>query len=293
MAALENEVAAEEESRIGPWITESGSSSPLYTAGPLEPTVPVQLNTGAWGAPLQAVFSEGVPIPPDAQPASGSDGQMTIYQPSTNTLWEFWQAVKSSEGWHASWGGAMRDVSHNPGYYSDTAWPGLSPSQGWNWGSTATSLPVIAGTVTIADLRSGHIEHALAMDIPDACANWFSWPAQRSDGTSTSADCLPEGAHLRIDPSLDIARLGLAAITRMLAEAAQRYGIIVRDISHHAIGFYAQEPNPGEANPYTGPEGFYDGLQPWSFLPAFPWSHLQLLETTPCSAAPCLPAAGS
>jgi hypothetical protein len=216
---------------------------------------------------------------------------MTIYQPSSDTLWEFWQAVKKTDGWHASWGGAMRGVSKNPGYYSSSVWASLSPWEGWNWGSTATSLPIVAGTIMLDDLRRGRIDHALAIDIPDACAATFSWPAQRTDGTLMTNDCLPEGARLRLDPTLDLTKLALPTITRLLAEAAQRYGLIVRDKTGHALSFYAEDPTPTGTSPYYGASGFYGGLAPWNFLPQFPWDRLQLLRMTLCSSAPCEPGA--
>ena len=288
MSAFDELIAAEEKSGIGPWIDETEYSTPLYIVGPEQPKVDVQLNAGPWAADLQKVFDEGVPIPADAKPAAGTDAEMTIYQPSSDTLWEFWRAAKTESGWQASWGGAMQHVSESPGYYSDTSWPGLTASQGWNWGATATSLPVIAGTIRIAELRAGHIEHALALDIPNACAGEFSFPAQRSDGTEESAECIPEGAHMRLNPSLDLASLSLSPITRMLAEAAQRYGIIVRDITHHNVGFYAEDPTPTGSNPYTGPNGLFDGLEPWVFLREFPWNQLQLLQMHLCTKAPCL-----
>jgi hypothetical protein len=183
----------------------------------------------------------------------------------------------------------MQHVSSSPGYYTGSSWPGLTAPSGWNWGATATSLPVIAGTVRIDELRAGVIPHALAVAIPDACARVFTWPAQRTDGSSKAADCLPEGARLRLDPKLDLGSLRLPAVTRMLAVAAQRYGIIVRDVTHHAVGFYAEDPGAGRGNPYLGAGGLYGGLQPWNFLPQLPWGRLQLLKMTECTAAPCLP----
>jgi hypothetical protein len=288
MSAFDQLIAAEEKAGTGPSMAETEYSTPLYVVGAEQAKVGVHLNQGPWAADLQNALDEGVPIPADAKPAAGTDGQLTIYQPSSDTLWEFWRAAKTESGWQASWGGAMQHVSKNPGYYSDTSWPGLTASQGWNWGATATSLPVIAGTIRIAELRAGHIEHALALDIPNACAGEFSFPAQRSDGTEESAACIPEGAHMRLNPSLDLASLSLSPITRMLAEAAQRYGIIVRDTTHSAVSFYAEDPTPTGTNPYTGPNGLFDGLEPWEFLREFPWNQLQLLQMHLCTTSPCL-----
>jgi hypothetical protein len=288
MSAFDTLIAGEEKANTGPWIEETEYSTPLYVVGPEQPRVDVHLDSGLWAASLQGALSEGVPIPRDATPAAGTDGAMTIYQPSSDTLWEFWRAFKTESGWRASWGGAMQHASESSGYYSDASWPALAPSQGWNWGGTATSLPVIAGTVRIAELRSGHIEHALALDVPYACAHDFSFPAQRSDGSEQRPDCIPEGAHMRLNASLDLAALPMAPITRMLAEAAQRYGIIVRDQTHHAVGFFAEDPTPAISNPYTGARGLFDGLEPSVFLREFPWNQLQLLQMHLCTSAPCV-----
>ncbi len=291
MAAFNQEVQVEIARGTGPWITESSYSTPLYTVPSGQPKVGVTLDTAPWGAKLQQALDEGVPIPADANPANGTDGDLTIYQPSSDTLWEFWRTVKRTDNWHASWGGVMRDVSRNPGYYTNAAWPTLADWEGWNWGSTATSLPMIAGTIMIGELRRGRIDHALALDIPDACATTFSWPAQRTDGSLKTGDCLPEGAHLRLDPALDLSTMPLPPMTRILAEAAQRYGIVVRDTTNHAIGFYAEDPTRTGTEPYSGPDGLYGGLAPWNFLPQFPWGRLQVLKMTLCSLAPCRPAA--
>ena len=200
----------------------------------------VQLSPGSWKLGLQQTF-EAVPIPPDAVPALGPDAHMTVWQPSSDRLWEFYQARKLSDGWHANFGGAIASVSRFPGYYTRDAWPGLS--QSW-WGATATSLPVVAGTITIDELRAGVIRHALAMNIPWALPNVYSWPAQRTDGTSTDPDAIPEGARFRLDPELDIGSLELPPVTRTIAMAMQRYGMIVRDQTGHAVSFFAGELGP-------------------------------------------------
>jgi hypothetical protein len=287
MSAFGELISTEEQTGLDPYVNTTAYSTTLYVVGPDQLRVPVHLSVGPWGAPLQTALDEGVPIPEGAEPAAGTDGEMTIYQPSSDTLWEFWRAVKGKSEWRASWGGAMEHVSASPGYYSDTSWRGLAPSEGWNWGATATSLPAIAGMITIAELRAGRIEHALALAIPNACSASFSYPAQRSDGSEESADCIPEGAHMRLSASLNLASLHLPHITQMLAEAAQRYGVIVRDITHEGPVFYAEDPVPTGSNPYLGPMGLFGGLAPWQVARAFPWNKLQLLKLHICTAAPC------
>jgi hypothetical protein len=81
----------------------------------------------------------------------------------------------------------------------------------------------------------------------------------------------------RVDPRLDIAALHLPPIVRMLAEAAQRYGLVVRDKSAN-VTFYAEDPTPLGSNPYAGPAGFFGGQYPNRLLERFPWSRLQALR---------------
>jgi hypothetical protein len=170
---------------------------------------------------------------------------MTVWQPSANRLWEFFKASKRPDGWHASYGGAISGVTTFPGYYSETAWPGLWYAY---WGATATRLPVIAGTMLLSELEARVIPH--------------SWPAQRTDGTSPDPAAISEGARFRLDPTLDLHTLNLPPMTRMMAEAAQRYGIIVRDQTYWAVAVFAEDPTPTGANPFTRPTGYYRGRYP-------------------------------
>jgi hypothetical protein len=186
-------------------------------------------------------------------------------------LWEFFKARKLADGWHAAWGGAIDHVSRSPGYYSDQSWPSAHDY----WGSTATSLPVAAGTITIAELERGSIDHALAIDVPFAREDAYAWPAQRTDGSSPAPDSLPEGAHLRIEPSLNLAGLHLQPVVQAIALAAQRYGMIVRDQTGHAIGFFAEDPTPTGSNPYPALFGYEE---PTLLLADFPWDHVEVLR---------------
>jgi hypothetical protein len=145
---------------------------------------------------LQRAF-DSVPPPDDARPAAGTDGHLLVWQPATDRLWEFWKLRRASDGWHARWGGAMSDVSRNAGYF---------PAP---FGATGTGLPLLGGLIRASELRSGRIDHALALAIPKAKAGQFVWPAQRSDGSGTGPDAIPEGTRLRIDPRLDLSTLGL------------------------------------------------------------------------------------
>jgi hypothetical protein len=256
------------------WIQTSDTSTPLYVVPSDQPTVRVTLDAGAWATSLQQAL-ENVPMPPNAIAAAGPDMHLTVWQPSTDRLWDLFKARKLDDGWHASFGGATSSVSTFSGYYSDASWPGLSHSY---WGATATSLPVIAGTMRISELRNGVIPHALALNIPFARPTVYSYPAQRTDGTSSDPAAIPEGAHFRLDPTLDLSKLNLPPMTRMMAEAAQRYGMIVRDQTGWAVAVFGEDPTPTGTNPYDGPTGFFRGWQPSDLMKAFPWDRLQLLR---------------
>ncbi len=271
VAALVGEVAQEEASRAGPWIETKSYSTPIYDVPADQPRVRVAIESSQpWARTLRTALS-AVPLPSGAHPAAGTDGHLTVWQPSTDRLWELWQAHHEADGWHASWGGAMQNVSRSPGYFTSDSWPGARSY----WGATATSLPVAAGTMRIAEFQHGEIRHALALDLPTIRANAYAWPAQRTDGTDGDPGSIPAGAHLRIDPNLDVRALELPQLTEMMALAAQRYGMIVRDQTHHAIGFYAEDPTPTGANPYPG---LMEYRFPNELLIDFPWTHVQLLR---------------
>lgn len=287
IAGLLAEVKREESAGVGPWVQTDSYSTPLYIARRGQKRVRVALDdpTASWRVGLQKAYN-GVPIPADARPAAGSDGHMTVWQPSTDKMWEFWQARKVNGVWHASWGGAMNHVSKSPGYYTNNSWPGLSAP---NWGATATSLPVIAGTMLVRDLRSPWIRHALAIDLPAPAAGHYSWPAQRTDG-SGPVDSIPEGARLRLPPDLNLVDMNLPPIVLKMARAVKRRGMIVRDQTGTAIGFFAQDPVRAKRDPYYGAGGVFGGQWPNKFLAKFPWSKLRVLKMSLCSdqSKPCL-----
>jgi hypothetical protein len=286
VAALAAEIQAGIAKNLFPAVAATSYSTPVYVVGAQQPKVPVRLDAGAFGDALRRVLAAGVPIPRNAKPAAGTDKHMTVYQPSTDRLWEFWGAEKRPDGWHVRWAGAMQHVSGDAGYYTASAWPGLRANQGWNWGATASSLPVAAGLVTGRELRAGRIDHALAASIPDTCARVFAWPAQRTDGTRQTLSCIPEGARLRVDPAVDVDALGLSRVGRMLVRAAQRYGIIVRDRTFSTVTFYVEDIATAGRAAYG--RRVWGDVPAWKTLDRFPWGRLQVLAMKLCTAPPCV-----
>jgi len=272
VAALATSAAREAEAKTGPWISTNRYSVPLYRVPARQPMVEVRLAGHPADGTLRAAWRQ-VPLPGKARPAAGSDGHLVVWQPHSDRLWEFWRLRRTPAGWVADWGGAIRHVSRSSGAYDRHSWPGSEP---W-WGASASSLSIAGGLITLDDLEAGEINHALAISLPEIRAGVFALPARRSDGTSASPLSLPEGAHLQLDPSLDIDSLGLPRLTRMIAVAAQRYGLFVRDIAGN-VTFYGQDPTPIGSDPYGGPHGYFGGWTPVELLARFPWDRLQVLQ---------------
>jgi hypothetical protein len=268
---LAAEIARERTLRIGPWIETTISSTPVYTVPRDQRTVAVGLDGAApYRASLRRAF-RAVPLPPAARPAAGADRHLTVVQPSTDRLWEFFGLRRVAGRWHAAWGGAMRGVSRSPGYFTRAAWPGALRI----WGASATSLPLAAGLIRTRELKTGRIDHALAISVPDMRARMAAWPAQRTDGSLHRTDAIPAGAHFRLDPTLDVRALGLPPAAQAIALAAQRYGLIVRDRTLHATGLFAEDPTPSGRDPYPA---LFDGRAPIDLLAGIPFDRLQLLR---------------
>jgi hypothetical protein len=200
-------------------------------------------------------------------PARGNDAQLVVWQPATDSMWEFFKLVRKEDGWHANWGGRMTGMSSNPGWFAEK-----------NWGATATGLPLLGGLITLDDLRRGEIDHALALGVTRARSHLWSWPARRTDGATANPGAIPEGARFRLDPKLNLAALRLPALTRMIAEAAQRYGIVVRDKTGSSVTFEAEDATRFATDPYYGTGGWFGGRSPSALLARFPWSRLQALR---------------
>ena len=247
------------------WINTYKSSSPVYVVPSSQPLTRVILD-GKSSSTLSAAFNS-VPLPSNPKPAAGTDAQLTVWQPSTNSMWEFWMMYSKAGKWHARWGGKMTGVSSNPGYFSPAS-----------WGATATGLPLLGGLITLHDLNKGSIDHALAFDITDARKSWWSWPAQRSDGSLDSLTSIPEGTRFRLDPNLDLSTLVMPRATRMIAQAAQRYGMVVRDRTLSSPAFEAEDATRFGVDPYYGSTGWFEGKSPSQLLAYFPWSRLQALR---------------
>ena len=255
--------------RFTSWINTTANSAPVYRVPADQPLVKVTLDkttTDAQTTALRNEFAAGVPIPATALAGGGVDKNLTIYQASTDTYWELWVATLQADGWHARWGGKLNNISTSEGRYVD-------PNP--RWGSSATSLPLVGGLMTIDEVFKGSIDHALAIALPETRKDVYSWPAQRTDGLTDDVNAIPEGTRFRIPASVNLDAISMPPLTRMMAKAAQKYGIVVRDKSG-SVAFYGEDPVTLSGNLWNTAFG---GLSPSQLLASFPWDKLQALQT--------------
>jgi hypothetical protein len=235
---------------------------PIYTASSTTPRYRVTCAMeGEWGScPLS---QRPMPIPVGARPSTGSDGVLTVIDPQTNTVGEYWQAARAGGTWTASWG-AVNSLS----------------GSGWGGGSTGAGASRLAGVIRVAEIKRGVIEHALVLQSDNVCSRVVRPPALKTDGTSTRSDCIPEGSRLQLDPSIDLRTMrGLTPAERTVARAMQIYGgyLIDRGGTSLSMSF---ERAPDASAKSTGSVYTKAGLS-WDYygMSHVPWKRLRVLKT--------------
>jgi hypothetical protein len=235
---------------------------PIYTAGASTPRYRVTCAMeGQWGScPLSR---RPMPIPVGAKPSTGSDGVLTVIDPSTNTVGEYWQAVKTGGTWKASWG-AVNSLT----------------GTGWGGGSTGAGASRLAGVIRVSEIQRGVIDHALVLQSDNACAGVVRPPALQTDGDSTRSDCIPEGSRLQLDPSINLSTIkGLTPAERTVARAMQIYGGYLIDHGGAALSVsFERAPDAGPRS--TGSVYAKAGLS-WDYygMSRVPWERLRVLKT--------------
>jgi len=269
-AALSADIATQVKTIYGHAALNTYSySAPIYTVPAGQPTVNIAYNNcqhKTWLDPRVAAALQNVPVPDYAVPSLGSDGEVIIYQPSTNTEWEFWVMSQSrtTGGWSACFGGQITNVSQNIGVFPQ--WTGV----------TGSGLSLLGSLIRVNDLRSGLINHAIGLELPNVRSGAYSWPAARTDGWTSTASDPVEGERFRLDPTLDLSTLNLPPGELMIARAMQRYGVIITDRSG-AVSLQGEDPRPfetgGAPDPYAS---FFTGPQ-YRWLKDIPWGRLQAI----------------
>jgi hypothetical protein len=248
-------------------INSDDFSIPIYRVPAGQATVAVSIAPGC-NADAGLVSQLGaVPIPATAQPANGTDHSLVIWQPATDTEWELWMAQRAFDGsWWACWGGRIENASQSQGVFP------------YPYGVAASGMSYLAGAIKASELQAGRIDHALAVNVVHATRGTQVAPANRTDGDSTGPDAIPEGTRFRLDPSIDVTKLGLPPGGVAIARALQEYGMYVTDKSG-AVVLIGESSAPyvaaGQANPY---DQAFGGLQAYLVLAGIPWDRLQVIQ---------------
>lgn len=235
---------------------------PIFTATSSTPKVSVVCAmSGVWGTcPLEVT---GRQIPTNARANLGSDGVLTVINTSAGTVDEYWQAQQSGSGWKTTWG-AVNSTS----------------GSGWGGSSTGSGASRIAGVVRVSEIQAGVIEHALVMQSDNVCKGNYRPPAIKTDGDSTRPDCIPEGARLQLDPSVNVAAInGITPGERTVARALQVYGAYVIDRANTSLAISFELAADGS---WASPGAVYSAAGfGWDYygMPHVPWSKLRVLKT--------------
>lgn len=198
-------------------------TSPLYVGGADDPQYDIrpwncQNKEPGWDSELGQEW-QGVHLPDGMRPDQASDGLVSVYDEDNDKLVELWQARQTPDGqWEACWGGAIDNVSRSQGVFDVP------------YGASAGGLALYGYTIRHQELLDGQIEHVLGMGIPEVRSGVISAPAVRTDGTAEGT-ALAMGQRLRLPADLDLDTLRLSPSARAVAEAAQRYGILITDTS--------------------------------------------------------------
>jgi hypothetical protein len=230
-------------------------SIPVYYADASTPRHDVPL-TVDW-APVGTL--RDVPIPSEARADPMEDAHLTIVDRSTGCVYDFWGASGSGSGLSARWGNAL--PADGDGIYDG----GMA--------SRASGFSAGAGLVTAEELRRGSIEHALVFAYPETRSGGPVAPATKSDGRTDSSSALPQGARVRLDPSIDLTTFGLNKAELTIARAIQEYGMILGDTSG-AFTIYAQHPQSLAGGAFAGLLPQQSSLD----MSNIPTEHLQVLD---------------
>ena len=256
-AALVQDIVRQANSYGTSFIKDNGAS-PIYVADPGAATVSVvPWDCGSGILPNLASQWQAVPIPFFAVPSGGANAQMIVYQPSTATTWEFGHMRNVSGQWQACTGGRISTTSD-----------GVFPSP---YGVSSSGLAALAGQMSIAELKAEDINHAIGLSLPQT--NGSTWPATQSAGAV--AGTAPMGLRLRLDPTVNVASLGLNSAGTAIARAAQTYGFVV----WNGGGTVAVTGENSVSVTTRGLADPYAAIGASSALVGFPWDKLQALPT--------------
>jgi len=197
---------------------------------------------GGWGEPTYWVKStdpiydvnetqyelppefKSIRIPAGARPAGTRDSQMTLFDREAGAVYKLHHAIyNASKGTWSAGGGAYYYIASN-GLAGRVDGADDLRNQGHR------GVPPGVHAVRWDEIAAGRIDHALKIAINTPSTSHV-WPMWKSDGDSLDPDAPPQGARIRIRPSVDLSRFDLSRSALVIATALQRYGAVIGDSS--------------------------------------------------------------
>jgi hypothetical protein len=256
------------------WINNDvGFSIPVYFVdSTVTPMVTITAGLGANGFrngsdEYSPPGSGPAPIPDGALAAEGTDRHLMIVDKAVGTEWGFFDADHGSGSWVMGVAAAqdLKGDGVRPPERNDPWWAGHGPR--------ACGFGGIAGLITVDEIKSGSIEHALVIAYPHIRSRYYTPPASTAQGTTSEAlptRGIPCGARIQLDPLFDIATLNLSEAANIIARALQKYGAFVSDYSG-AMSIYA-DSHPDARAYWTS------GVLPGNALGTVPLGMFRVLE---------------
>ena len=95
-------------------------------------------------------------------------------------------------------------------------------------------IPPTITAIRLAEVRARAIRHVLWMHVNHVKCKYV-WPLDGSQCGTGARYAPPEGARIRIKPSVDLRKLGLKPAALTVARALKRYGAIIGDQSGDSV----------------------------------------------------------
>jgi hypothetical protein len=197
-----------------PFVTVPGTQ-PKYPASFLYDD---ESDPGPYAVPLTAPIEGG--------PNATGDRHAIAVDSTNCILYELYRAFPGASSWTAD-SGAIFDLRSNA----------LRPL---TWTSAdAAGLPIMPGLVTVDEVLSGEIRHAIRFTAPQTRRE-FVWPARHYASSLTGTQYPRMGERFRLKASFDISPY--PADVQVILRAMKKYGIILAD--NGSAWFISGKPDP-------------------------------------------------
>ena len=210
-------------------------------------------------------------IPPGTVPAAGSDHHLAVIDFGHG-------GARELDLWKASYDAATDSWSAQTVVVNAVRGSGAScPEHRHCNGAVAAGFALLGGVVWPHELKSGHIDHALALTTPLTRRAEIACPATHTDGKTDLPGAIPEGARLQLDPLFDVDAQPWPAWKKTIAKALQRYGAYVVDTSG-ALAIRGVSDINLRDNRWAD-----SGTPTQASLSDLPWEHMRVLLLRSCN----------